>query len=119
LLLSPAEKSALVQEHLRRSIAARPWLTEEQRAVIDLAREAMTPAWYEATPEERQRWGDRWGQRIGEAFDHGEFIRIFGSIGPEDEAIRQMIAEATVPPPREPSAYEEIEGRSREEQVAV
>lgn len=99
--LSSVEQSALKQEHLRQAIASRPWLTAEQRAVIDLAREAMTPAWFEATPEERQRWGTRWGQRIGEAFDQPEFIRIFGSIGPEDDAIRQMITDAMTPPSRE------------------
>ena len=59
LRISPEQKSALVQEHLRRAIEARPGMSEEQRVVIDLAREAMTSAWYGATSDERQVWGDR------------------------------------------------------------
>ncbi len=90
--------SALVQEHLQRSIDARPSMTEDQRAAIALARELMTPAWYRATSEERERWSKTWADRSCAAFDTPEWIRIFGSIGPEDDAIRQKIANAEAPP---------------------
>jgi hypothetical protein len=118
--LSPEQKSALIQEHLRRAIEARPGMTEEQRAVIDLAREAMTPAWYAATPDERQVWGDKWGHRIGTAFEPGEYVRIFGSIGPEDDAIRQMITEASVPSSSAHAiTYDDVAHLSRKDQYAV
>jgi len=85
--LSPEARSALVQEHLRRCVDARPWLTPEQRDVIDLARESLTPAWFEATFDDRQRRSKMWGAP--------EWIRLFGSIGPEDEAIRKTIEAST------------------------
>jgi hypothetical protein len=94
LRLSPEARSALVQEHLRRCVAARPWLTTEQRDVIDLARESLTPAWYDTTFDDRQRRSKSWGPPSLAAFGTSEWILIFGSIGPEDEAIRKTIEES-------------------------
>lgn len=108
--------SALVQEHLQRSIEARPGMTRDQQAAITLAHQLMTPAWYEATPDERQRGSKVWADRSRAVFDTPEWIRIFGSIGPEDEDMRQKIASASALP--EPSAYDEMARLPREEQLA-
>jgi hypothetical protein len=108
--------SALVQEHLQRSIEARPGMTSDQYAAIALARELMTPAWYEATPDERQRGSKTWAARSRAVFDTPEWIRIFGSIGPEDEDVRRKIAGSIALP--EPSAYDELARLPHEAQLA-
>jgi len=95
LAFAPEHVSALVQEHLRRSIAARPEMTVLQREVISQAQQLFTPAWYSGPPEMHvAAWQGDFGQRIGDAFSVPERMRIFGSIGPEDEGIRARIADA-------------------------
>lgn len=95
LALPPASASALMQEHLRRSAAARPEMTEAQRAVIAEAREVFTVAWYAGEHDDRVAvWKGPFGQRVDASFSHAENIRIFGSIGPEDEGLRRRIANA-------------------------
>ena len=97
--LSPEQASVLVQEHLRRSIAARPEMNDAQRSAVALAQQLFTPAWYAGPHEIRvAAWQGELGQRIDEAFDLPETIRIFGSIGPEDEGLRAKIADAVAPP---------------------
>lgn len=96
LVLAPEHASALVQEHLRRAVAARPEMTAAQREVIAEAQQIFTPAWCAGSDEMHvATWQGPFGQRMGDAFSVAERIRIFGSIGPEDEGIRQRIAEAT------------------------
>ena len=46
--LPPESASALMQEHVRRSVAARPEMTEAQHAVILEAKEVFTVAWHVA-----------------------------------------------------------------------
>ena len=114
LVLAPEHTSALVQEHLRRSVAARPEMTAAQREVIAQAQQIFTAAWCAGPDEMRAAtWQGPFSQRMGDAFSVAERIRIFGSIGPEDEGIRQRIAEAMAPPLREPAAADDVvEGRS-------
>jgi hypothetical protein len=100
-MLSPEQASVLVQEHLRRSIAARPEMNDAQRSAVALAQQLFTPAWYAGPHETRvAAWQGELGQRLDEAFDLPERIRIFGSIGPEDEGLRAKIADAVAPPER-------------------
>lgn len=95
LALTPASASALMQEHLRRSVAARPEMTEAQRALIAEAHEVFTVAWYAGQHDDRVAvWQGPFGQRVDALFSHAENIRIFGSIGPEDEGLRRRIADA-------------------------
>lgn len=96
--LSPEQASALVQEHLRRSVAARPEMTDEQRGAVALAQELFTPAFYTAPHETRAAaWQGELGQRIDKAFSLPEKIRIFHTIGPEDDWLRAKIADAVAP----------------------
>ena len=70
-------------------------MTEAQRAVIAEAQEVFTVAWYAGQHEERVAvWQGPFGRRVDAAFSHAENIRIFGSIGPEDEGLRRRIADA-------------------------
>jgi hypothetical protein len=43
-------------------------------------------------------WYTALGQRADDAFTRAERIRVFKSIGPEDDGIRTRIADATAPP---------------------
>jgi hypothetical protein len=95
LALPPANASALMQEHLRRSVAAGPEMTEAQFAVIAEAQEVFTVPWYAGQHEDRVAvWQGAFGQRVDALFSHAENIHIFGSIGPEDEGLRRRIANA-------------------------
>lgn len=97
--LSPVQVSALVQEHLRRCVAARPEMTDEQRGAIAFASEVFTPAWYDGGYEARAAaWQGELGERIDKVFSLPETIRIFHTIGPEDEGLRAKIADAVAPP---------------------
>lgn len=119
LVLAPEHASALVQEHPRRSVAARPEMTAAQREVIAEAQQIFTPAWCAGSQElHASLWQGPFSQHMGEAFSVAERVRIFGSIGPEDEGIRRRIAEATASSPQEASGigYEESEACSHEGQ---
>ena len=106
LVLAPEHASALVQEHPRRSVAARPEMTAAQRKVIAEAQQIFTPAWCAGSQElHASLWQGPFSQHMGEAFSVAERVRIFGSIGPEDEGIRRRIAEATASSPQEASGY--------------
>jgi hypothetical protein len=95
LALPPASASALMQEHLRRSVAARPEMNEAPRALIAGAQEVFTVAWYAGQHDDRVAvWQGPFGQRVDALFSHAENIRIFGSVGPEDEGLRRRIANA-------------------------
>ncbi len=101
LVLAPEHASALLQEHLRRSVAARPDMTAAQREVIAQAQQIFTPAWCAGSQEmHAATWQGSFSQSMGDAFSVAERIRIFGSIGPEDDDIHRRIAEATAPPLR-------------------
>ena len=92
---SAEQASALVQEHLRRSVAGRPEMTGAQREVVASAQRLFTPGWYSGPNEARvAAWQGDFGRRIDAVFSVAEKIRIFGAIGPEDEGIRLKIADA-------------------------
>ena len=76
----------LVLERIQRCADADPYLTDEQRAVIASASLMLTPAWSEASNEEREaRWPDGgFWQRTSEAFTSEEWSRIFGSDDAQD-----------------------------------
>lgn len=76
----------LVLERIQRCTDADPDLTDEQRAVIAGAPLTLTPAWCEASGEEREAsWPDGgFWQRTREAFTEKEWSRIFGSEDIED-----------------------------------
>jgi hypothetical protein len=55
----------------------------------------FTVAWYAGRHEDRVAvWQGPFGRRVDAAFSHAESIRIFGSIGPEEEGLRRRIADA-------------------------
>jgi hypothetical protein len=95
LALPPEHASALIQEHLRRSVVARPEMTAAQREVISQAQALFLPAWYAGQHEMRVAvWQGPFGQRVDQVFSREERIRLFGTIGPEDDGIRAKIADA-------------------------
>lgn len=99
LVLPPVQASAILREHFRCAVEARPAMTAEQREVIAATSSFITPAWFAS---ERQARVTAWYAAIGEdaddAFTLAERIRIFESIGPEDDGIRARVADATAPP---------------------
>lgn len=118
LVLAPEQTSALVQEHLRRSVEARPDMTAAQRAVMGEAQQIFTPAWCAGSTEMRAAtWQGPFSEHMSDAFSMAERVRIFGSIGPEDEGIRRRIAEATAQSPGELPGYEESENGSHGDQI--
>ncbi len=93
LELPPATASAIMREHLQR--AARPEMTAEQREVIADVAELLSPAWFTEKRALRvMAWHRAFGERINRTFELAEKIRVFESIGPEDEGLRRRIAEA-------------------------
>lgn len=96
LALPPASASAIMRDHLQRTGAAHSGMTEEQREVIADVGAFLSPAWFAGERQARvTAWHRAFGQRIDGAFTLAEKIRIFESIGPEDDGIRRKIAEAT------------------------
>jgi hypothetical protein len=85
-------QSVLVQTHLARYLMAHPELTPAQREGIAAAQVVMTPIWFAMAPLERQRVGEEELEPLMGAFDHAEFIRIFATVGPEEDAIRKLCA---------------------------
>ena len=88
--LPPTTRSALFQTHYERYALAHPDMSTAQRAVLDRAKELMTPDVY-ALPHESPEWKTRIGAPQAElerqaraAFDRTELARIFAMIGPED-----------------------------------
>ena len=88
--LPPATRSALFQTHYERYALAHPDMSPAQRAVLDRAKELMTPDVY-ALPRESPEWKTRIGAPQAElerqaraVFDRTELMRIFAMIGPED-----------------------------------
>ncbi len=76
----------LVLERIQRCAEADPYLTEEQRAVIASAPLTLTPAWSEASNEEREAgWPDGgFWERAREAFTVEEWSRVFCSDDAQD-----------------------------------
>ena len=90
--LPPATRSALFQTHYERYALAHPDMSPAQRAVLDRAKELMTPDVY-ALPRESPEWKTRIGAPQAElerqaraAFDPDEVVQIFSTIGSEDPA---------------------------------
>lgn len=80
--LPPATQAALMAEHLRRSVASRPDMNEEQRAVIAQVQELLTHSWYFEDGDARQRvWERELLKRSTDAFSGPEWHRIFGTLG--------------------------------------
>ena len=65
-------------------------MTVEQRQVIADVGAFLSPAWFAGERQERvTAWHRAFGQRIDGAFALAEKIRVFESIGPEDDGIRR------------------------------
>ena len=98
LALPPANASALMQERLRRSVAARPEMTEAQRALIAEAREVFTVAWYAGQHDNRVAvWQGPFGQRVDALFSHadeGLRRRIANAVGGRPRRLRVGVREA-------------------------
>jgi hypothetical protein len=85
--------SAIMDEHLQRA-GADAGRTEEQREVIADVRAYMSPTWWAGEPVARaMAWQREIGERVDETFTLADRIRIFESIGPEDDGIRRRIAD--------------------------
>jgi hypothetical protein len=98
LELPSAAASAILREHFRRAIASRPEMTAEQRELIAATSDFVSPAWVATERQTRvMAWHAVFGQRIDRAFTLAERIRVFESIGPEDDGIRARIADVTAP----------------------
>jgi hypothetical protein len=96
LALPPASGSAIMRDHLQRASAAQPGMTEEQREVVADVGAFLSPAWFAGERQARvTAWQRAFGQRIDGAFTLAERIRVFESIGPEDDGIHRKIADAT------------------------
>ena len=92
LALSPEHASAVMQEHLRRSVASCPRMPAAQRDAIARAQHLFTPAWYAGKDEMRGAvWRGPFGQRLDDVFSLEEKIRFFATIGPEDDGMRARI----------------------------
>ena len=76
----------LVLARIQRCAEAFPCLTDEQRAVIASAPLTLTPAWSEASNEEREAgWPDGgFWERAREAFTVEEWSRVFGGDDAQD-----------------------------------
>ncbi len=88
--LPPATRSALFRTHFERYAQAHPNMSPSQSAVLERAKELMTPDVY-ALPHESPEWKARVGTPQEElehqaraVFDRAELARIFAMIGPED-----------------------------------
>ena len=93
--LPPAIQAALMAEHLRRSVAARPDMNDEQRAVIAHVQELLTHTWYVEDGDARQRVWDRGLlERSTAAFREPEWHRIFSTLGPECDECRARYEDA-------------------------
>lgn len=96
LALSPIEASAIMREHFRCVILSRPDLTAEQREVIAETSALISPAWITMDPAARgAAWLAGIGKREMREFTIADRVRIFESIGPEDDGVRQRIIDKT------------------------
>jgi hypothetical protein len=95
LVLPPVQASAILREHFRHAVAARPQMTAEQLEVITATSSLVTPAWVAMERQARvMAWHAAIGEPADDAFTLAERIRIFESIGPEDDGLRRRIADA-------------------------
>lgn len=90
--LPPAARSALFQTQYERYALAHPDMSPARRAVLERARELMTPDVY-AIPQDSPEWEARIGapqreleRQARAAFDRNEGARLFAMIGPEEPA---------------------------------
>jgi hypothetical protein len=94
--LPTAQAWAVMDEHFR--IAGEDaGRTAAQRELIADVRAYLSPAWWAAERVERNgAWIREFGEREMRAFGLADRVRIFESIGPEDEGVRKRILDKTM-----------------------
>ncbi len=120
LALSPIPASTILREHLRRAVVARPAMTATQREVIADAQAFLAPAWFARDRQERVAiWHERFGHRIDAAFSFAERVRIFESVGPEDDGIHARIGDATARSAPDTARYDDFAALAVDDQITA